>query len=314
MKKSYLVVAAVLLSQATPAFSQEGAFVDGFDDGVLSETRYNVRATNDSSSIIVDNGMLRLQATTEDTPSARASLDFAEQTNFIQADITLDSASMADEVGMSRIMLSAALYNDIRPFGVEDGGSIGDVLAQLSVRVRGDGTLSTLVCAFRSDDDDFGSITTIAIADFPECGQFDTEIQFDVPYRASIFIDQTNRKLVFKLDDAVIDHTITGNIFEPSSRAAASVVALANGSGTAVGLADNITNSITAVVPDNSTTDDSTDDTTTDDTTGDSTMDETTDDTTDDSTTMRRLTIQPRMRRPTRRPRTTRQAIQPQTT
>lgn len=279
MKRTFVAVAAVLLAQASPAFSQAMPFVDGFDDGVLSESRYRVRTNNDNSTIIVDNGMLRLEAVGDATASGRAALDLIEQTDFIQAELKLDSTSMAEGAGMSRVMVSGTLYNDRRPFGVEDGGSLGDVLVQLSLRLKGDGTLSSLVCAFRSDDADFGNISTIVIDGFTECGRFETDIQLGVPYTASIFIDRANRKLVFTLDGATIEHTIRGNIFEPTSRAVSSIIALSNGIGRAVAFADNISNSVDAVPAvaapedaapvdaapeDDSTTDDMTDDATDD--------------------------------------------------
>ena len=286
MRKRYIAIAALLLGQAAPAFSQEGPFVDGFDDGVLSESRYNIRTNNDNSTIVVDNGMLRLQATSDGITSARAALDLVNPTNFIEAEVTLDSSSMAEGTGLSRVVVSGVFYNDQTPSGVVDGGSLGDVLVQLSLRLRGDGTLSNLVCAFRSNDDDFGDITTIVIDGFTECGEFTTEIEFDVPYTASIFLDQVNRKLVFKLNGETIDHVITGNIFEPSSRAVASVLALSRGIGSSIAFADNISNSVVGV-PGVSTTTDETVDETTDETTGgttDETTDEIIDETTDEST------------------------------
>ncbi len=254
MKKTVIAVAAMLLGQASPAFSQATPFVDNFNDGVLSESRYKIRTNTDNSTVIVDNGLLRLEAVSDGTRSARAALDLVEQTDFIQADIKLDSTSMAEGAGMARVMISGVLYNDTSPFGVEGEGSIGDVLVQLSLRLKGDGSLSSLICAFRSNDEDFRDISTIVIDGFTECGRFETDIQFGVPYTASIYIDQENRKLVFKLDGSTIEHVIRGNIFEPSPRAVSSVLALSNGIGNSVAFADNLSNSFESVPTDEAPT------------------------------------------------------------
>jgi len=210
---------------------------------VLSESRYRVRTSNENSTIIVDNGMLRLEANSDGTRPGRAALDLIEQTNFVQAVLKLDSSSMAEGNGMARVMVSGTMYNDRRPGGVENGGSLGDVLIQLSLRMRGDGTLDNLFCAFRSDDADFGNISAVQLDGFTECGRFDTEIQLGVPYTASIFLDMEERKLVFKLDGSTIEHVIRGNIFEPTSTAVSSVVAQSNGVGRAVAFADDLSNS-----------------------------------------------------------------------
>jgi len=96
--------------QASPAFSQAMPFFDDFNDGVLSESRYRVRTSNENSTIIVDNGMLRLEANSDGTRPGRAALDLIEQTNFVQAVLKLDSSSMAEGNGMARVMVSGTMF------------------------------------------------------------------------------------------------------------------------------------------------------------------------------------------------------------
>lgn len=244
MRKTFAAIAVVLSTSAAPAVAQEGSFVDGFDDGVLSETRYRVRASNENSSVIVDNGELRLEAVGDGGGPGRAALDLLEQTDFLQADLTLDGTSMAEGTGMSRVMLSGVLYNDQRSRGLEGEGSLGDVLVQLSLRMRGDGTVDNLVCAFRSADARFGTIETIALDGFTECGRFETDVVLGAPYRAAIRIDRGNRRLLFTLGGETLEHVIRGNMFEPTDDARSSVVAQVNGTGRAVAFADNVSTAV----------------------------------------------------------------------
>ena len=158
------------------------------------------------------------------------------QTDYLAADLTLSSESVIASNGRIHVQVGTNLLNDLMDGGFEESSN-GQISAHVEIHAT-DSERYAVYCAWRNDGENWtdviGGNSDLCIT------RFDTPVEFDQIYRASVELDRENNRIIYRLDDEEKFHSLTSGIFEPKDYWAQSRVVTYDDS-TAIGYVDDFT-------------------------------------------------------------------------
>ncbi len=175
------------------------------------------------TATIVDN-MLRIAtiARTDDDWNG-VHVNIENPTDYLEATQLISSESVlgTDRDGNINSRIETRLYNDQAEGG--NGTYLGDVIAELQVRLRADGRRQLEYCLFRRTNDE-GSESEGILDDGDFCNDLALVPEFDIPIRTSIGLDREAGTITFRADNQIYVQSLAGPFFEPMNRNASITV------------------------------------------------------------------------------------------
>ncbi|MDO6459731.1 hypothetical protein Q4485_03400 [Granulosicoccaceae sp. 1_MG-2023] len=217
------------------------SFTEDFSSGEIPAAYFDIDASGDST-VTVEDGRVRLTAVSEDEASiVNTRLQLIGRTDFFQAEVMVSSDTIATGVGRSRIQMAGILYNDTAEGGVD--GFTGDVWGGISLGKDKDDSVWVFACLERSDDAVFDASSSLLFNEAGnECVHLEDEIQpdYDKPVTMSMALDREAGKVLFTVDDQVIEYIINTPIYTSANESKEIKARREEGAGTSIVYADNI--------------------------------------------------------------------------
>lgn len=168
-------------------------------------------------SVEVVDGRARLEADSRVTSDRNADILSEGVSEFVGGLLELSSESELTTEGAIVIGASGVMYHDV-PAVIDD--RTGAVFAAIRITATGSGERFVQVCAWRSDDDSFGTSTDLITGNagdgsYTECQRLETIPEFDVAYPASVSLDRDNSALIYSFAEEEFTYTISSEIHRP---------------------------------------------------------------------------------------------------
>ena len=188
---------------------------------------------------------VRLKSTSNGTAFKRTRLRVVQPTDILQANISIDSASVVASGGSDDRYsggVTGMFYNDVQDGGFN--GLEGDIFATSELLVTPNGGVTAQYCALRSTSADFTQSENLLNGGQDDCLDFQFLPVRDTFYTLSVGIDRPNKQLVFTINDETAVYNIQTAIFIPNAGNFRAVRATAypdnGGAGTSVVDVDQI--------------------------------------------------------------------------
>jgi hypothetical protein len=177
---------------------------------VIAPYRPSFEARQPGTDVGVENGRLKLSTDGRVANSSRtAQIRVRGTSDHVGADIELSSESVVGATGYAYVGVSGSLYADL------DNGpdnSEGTVFAALRLQSTGDQGRYVEYCAFRSNDESFGSAAELIGGDPDNCPRFSITPELDTLYPASISLDESAMTLTYRFGEEEFVYNIATDI------------------------------------------------------------------------------------------------------
>ena len=170
-------------------------------------------------TVEVVDGRARLESDGRVTSGRNADISSQGISDYVGGLLELSSESEIAADGAIAAELSGILYHEVPPENLDD--RTGAVFAATRLTATGTGERFVQVCAWRSDDDSFGSSMDLisgqsGTESFTVCQRLQTDLELDVAYPASVSVDRDSATLTYTFADEVFTYNIGTDIHSPA--------------------------------------------------------------------------------------------------